>query len=150
MRPSWYYSFARLDHIDRVQLFYNAPTMYCYGILLEYENGAQRALGQCRLQVDPSRTYTKPSLLCFVNLVCKGKVDEEDDLEVVKMQFDDGAEHGHQQENWACFEMVGTLHFWFRGPQSRVHVSDGGRIPPPFEIACGTDNISGSGRRNLS
>lgn len=141
-RSSWYYSLAGLEHIYRAQVFYDATSMCCRGMLVEYDNGAQRALGQCRLQVDPSRTWIKPSRLYFANLVHKNESnvpDDEEDIEVVNLRFDDDPEHGPRSEKWECFEMVGTVHFWFRGPDAQIHVSGGAQVlPDSHSNAAGT------------
>lgn len=127
---SWYHSQAGLDHVHRVKLFYDVSTTFCQGILLEYDDGAQRALGQCRLRVDPSWTYAKPSFICFSNRAVKDS-DDDGDIRAVEIRFGEGSEHTHRREGWEYFQMVGTLHFLFASFQARVYVSDGVQILPP-------------------
>ncbi|KAE8442169.1 hypothetical protein EG329_003757 [Mollisiaceae sp. DMI_Dod_QoI] len=55
------FSSAPLESVTRVKIFYNEENGHCRGILFDYDNGAQQALGQCRLGVDPHRTCVKPS-----------------------------------------------------------------------------------------
>ncbi|KAG5794703.1 hypothetical protein H9Q69_006230 [Fusarium xylarioides] len=58
------YSQAPVKGIVRVDVYYNEANGYCRGLLLEYDNGAQRALGQCRVRVDPFKAYEKPDWIC--------------------------------------------------------------------------------------
>ncbi|KAF5647564.1 uncharacterized protein FTJAE_1620 [Fusarium tjaetaba] len=43
--------------IVHVDVYYNEANGYCKGLLLEYANGAQRALGQCRVGVDRFKAH---------------------------------------------------------------------------------------------
>nr|RBQ95628.1 hypothetical protein FVER53263_20159 [Fusarium verticillioides] len=56
---------APAKDIVHVGVYYEEASGYCRGLLLEYANGAQRALGQCRVGVDPFKSYDKPNWLCY-------------------------------------------------------------------------------------
>jgi hypothetical protein len=81
----------------------------CRGILLEYENGGQRALGQCRVNEDPFKRYPYPSLICFL----KKWITPTS----VQVHVDFGHIHGqqeaHDQPGWECHPLRGTLSFLY-------------------------------------
>lgn len=56
---------APLDNVTRLQVLGDPGTGCCHAILLDYANGSRRALGNCRLGVDPViETYPHPARLC--------------------------------------------------------------------------------------
>ena len=57
-------SSAPLDNVVCARIFENDEEE-CMGIILEYENGGMRSLGQCRLGVDFERRYYKPRYMCI-------------------------------------------------------------------------------------
>lgn len=40
------------------------------GMVFDYENGARRAVGQCRLGVDAATAFDAPSRICFRTWLC--------------------------------------------------------------------------------
>lgn len=58
------FSAAPLDNITCAKVFYQQGREYSRGLLLKYQNGAQRALGHCRVGVDPYQRYDAPRTLC--------------------------------------------------------------------------------------
>ena len=44
--------------------FYDGDNGLCRGILLCYENGGERAVGQCRIHVDRSLSVLRPTRVC--------------------------------------------------------------------------------------
>ncbi|KAF5676218.1 hypothetical protein FCIRC_7139 [Fusarium circinatum] len=56
---------ASAKDVVHVDVYYEEATGYCRGLLLEYANGAQRALGQCRVGIDPFKSCDKPNWLCY-------------------------------------------------------------------------------------
>ncbi|KAL2173135.1 uncharacterized protein P884DRAFT_265409 [Thermothelomyces heterothallicus CBS 202.75] len=122
--PFWYrHSHAPLGEVRQVRVFYRPDTKTCMGMLLDYDNGGQRAVGQCRLHVDPSRTFPRPSFVAFLNLPEYG--------EGVRVLFGDlpsldEDEHG---DSWCYFAMAGTLDFWFGPDAAAVSVREGKPIP---------------------
>ncbi|KAI1481521.1 hypothetical protein F4774DRAFT_407827 [Daldinia eschscholtzii] len=59
-----YFPSATLRNANCIQVF-NGEHWYCRGILLDYTNGAQRALGQCRIGVDSVQSYAMPAYFYF-------------------------------------------------------------------------------------
>ncbi|TFB05509.1 hypothetical protein CCMA1212_002428 [Trichoderma ghanense] len=59
-----YYSRAPLSHITRATVFLNPVHGVCRGVLLHYENGGCRTVGQCRVNVDASETVDAPTMIC--------------------------------------------------------------------------------------
>jgi hypothetical protein len=91
----------------------------CYGILLEYGNGAQRALGDYRLGyyrsgTDCMKRYWKPSRICYLShKVLNSVVNASDDP-------DHG--HDHDQAGWICNPLSGVLELWFSMDQSVIRI----------------------------
>ncbi|KAF5609154.1 uncharacterized protein FSUBG_4164 [Fusarium subglutinans] len=56
---------ASAKDVVHVDVYYEEASGYCRGLLLEYANGAQRALGQCRVGIDPFKSCDKPKWLCY-------------------------------------------------------------------------------------
>jgi hypothetical protein len=64
---------APLSSVHRAGVYYDDQTEFCVGILLEYENGSQRTVGQCRINVHPIEYYTFVSSSRFTHYrVCRG------------------------------------------------------------------------------
>ncbi|KAL6414356.1 hypothetical protein AUP68_00874 [Ilyonectria robusta] len=106
------FSFAPLDLVDCMRVFNDKLTGLCLGILLHYQNGAQRALGQCRVDVDPVEDYVKPVQLCFRRQV-RVRPGTRRQLQTTIVRGTSSQEHNHDEQGWTCFEMQGALEFWF-------------------------------------
>lgn len=59
-------SSASLKLVTQAQVFHDAETSFCKGILLDYQNGGQQALGECRLGLDPAQVYHQPTRLVLI------------------------------------------------------------------------------------
>ncbi|KAH6667292.1 hypothetical protein B0J14DRAFT_489952, partial [Halenospora varia] len=116
------FSSAPLEMVTRVQVFYNEENTYCRGILLEYENGAQQALGQCRLGVDLYKTCIKPSFLCFIHEEYL-RPRTEIRLQAVRVEFTCEPRQNQAKDSWTWFTMTGTLGFWFTNEASHLSVT---------------------------
>lgn len=57
-----YFSWAPLEHVSST--FYDLAG-FCRGIILYYENGGSRSVGECRVQVDSAKRIIDPHWLCF-------------------------------------------------------------------------------------
>jgi hypothetical protein len=99
------YSSAPLSNVIRAQIFYKSGRVSaCRGILLEYRDGSKRALGQCKLGVDPSKECMDPTQLCYNNLR----------KNTVQVKISNGTSHPrHEETGWTCCSMRGVLEFWF-------------------------------------
>ena len=118
----WYFSSAPLDNVSWIQLFHVEDGVHCRGLLLEYVGGGQRALGQCRLGVDRSKTYSRPSNMAFANVTRPRRGSDKDKIEMIeatRVGFDDVTE---DDGAWTRFAMAGTLRFWFTYEEARLEV----------------------------
>ncbi|KAJ3525967.1 hypothetical protein NM208_g11412 [Fusarium decemcellulare] len=61
-RDYMFWSWAPLDNVKSAEVFHDDEGHF-KGLLMAYNNGGQRAVGECRLGVDASKTWTKPSRL---------------------------------------------------------------------------------------
>ena len=81
---------------------YDQDKEICRGILFRYQNRGSRAVGQCRLHVDPAERITRPVQLCFrrnasiYKVEVKFKQDLREDL-----------------KGWESRPMKGLVKFWF-------------------------------------
>ncbi|KAH7111463.1 hypothetical protein B0J13DRAFT_461938 [Dactylonectria estremocensis] len=113
------FSFASLDLVDCMRVFNDKLTGLCLGILLHYQNGAQRSLGQCRVDVDPVEDYVKPVHLCFRRQV-HVRPGTPVQLQATMVRGTSSQEHNHDEQGWTCFEMQGALEFWFSCEETRL------------------------------
>lgn len=117
-----HFSTAQLENVAQAHIFYGGENGICRGVLLEYENGGQRALGQCRLNVDRVNSCTKPARICFFR-TSYFRARTEIQLKAIKVEFLPKFEqHHHVEEGWICSEMAGELDFWFSHEESDVSV----------------------------
>ncbi|KND90843.1 hypothetical protein TOPH_04652 [Tolypocladium ophioglossoides CBS 100239] len=117
--PNACFSLAPLENVSRVSVFNNKQNELCMGILLEYDNGAQRSLGQCRVDVDPVKYYVKPTRICFrrQNYVRPGSSVS---LQATMVKSTARCEHSHDEQGWTCFAMRGELEFWFSIDETKL------------------------------
>lgn len=94
-----YFSWAALHDVSSTLVFYDKATGYCRGILFRYQNQGLRAVGQCRLQVDPAESIIQPLRLCF-----RAQTNN------VQVQFKHTEMDG---EGWESRPMKGLVKFWF-------------------------------------
>jgi hypothetical protein len=118
-------SSASLENVLNIHVFTDESTRLCKGILIEYNNGFKRSLGQCRLGMDSIKSYKTPSCLshastyqpaCERHLVaCKG----------VHVIFDHQNQQYLEDEEliWEHHEMKGQLYFWFTMHEVYLKVS---------------------------
>ncbi|KAK3293661.1 uncharacterized protein B0H64DRAFT_434797 [Chaetomium fimeti] len=127
VHPTMQHSYAPLGNVARVRVFYLPNSRTCMGVLLYYDNGGQRALGQCRLHVYPSETYIRPSSIAFVKWPLSIPVGEwlssmhsvegicslyqKHEARDARVQFNGtGRQDGRA---WFHYAMTGTLDCWF-------------------------------------
>lgn len=116
------FSSAPLSGVVRAEIFRDAGTGFCQGILFTYTNGSQRALGQCRVGIDASITCKTPTYICIANFQ-HSPPKRGYRLQVSEVQVTHALEHTHrfQGVQWECFPMRGWLEFWFRRQESQVY-----------------------------
>lgn len=115
------FSSAPLENVALLHIYSDAETGLCRGILAEYNNGSQRALGECRIGMDPVCTYKNPACLCF-SRVTHHRPGTAIELKGTKVCAAYQSKHKHDEEGWSCFPMQGNLQFWFTNEQSVVDV----------------------------
>lgn len=124
--PSAHHSYAPLELVSRIRVSYHDDGMHCAGMLLEYDNGGRRAVGQCRLLVDACKTYERPPSIAFANLMgtnidpTTGKVHHYPDR--VLVSFDGPCVDGNK---WSQYAMAGTLEFWFTSWWGSISIRGG-------------------------
>lgn len=125
------FSCAPLENVRRARIFYCGDDgVHCKGLLLEYANGGQRALGQCRLLVDRCETVVAPASVALANVVWWPRLGSassttEEPLRAIRVQFD--GVHGDSDDDvsWSHFAMAGTLQLWFIHSETVASVSGG-------------------------
>ncbi|TLD28855.1 hypothetical protein PspLS_03481 [Pyricularia sp. CBS 133598] len=109
---SIYLSYAPLENATEVSIFNDRDNGRCRGLLLSYENKAQRALGDCWLGIDDEESYAEPSHICFRNTFNIPRPFDDihfNALRVVASYPD----HTHDENDWVCWTLSGTIEFWF-------------------------------------
>lgn len=90
-----------LRDVKHITVFNDAATGYFKIILLEYEDGSQRACGQCRMGVDPVKEYVKPAFICK----CEVTGRRHFDIPHYELEFNMGKHkhgHGRGSKGWKC------------------------------------------------
>lgn len=117
---------ASLERVVCAQVFSDRETERCRGILLEYEDGIKRALGQCRLGFDPVRCYEYPTRLCYLPGIYRLKRGHTREPRVVHVAFDPESDLlvRHDTGKWEICPMKGTLHFAFSCLETVLKIHD--------------------------
>ncbi|KAB5572269.1 hypothetical protein GE09DRAFT_1170482 [Coniochaeta sp. 2T2.1] len=120
-----YFSWAPLRGVSSTIVFYNQSTGFCLGIMFRYQNGGVRAVGQCRLQVDPAEIFVQPVRLCFrATSSCSHRNQM---THKVQVKFEHDAPTDFTQKNFAGWEsrpLVGLIKFWFTPESSFLVVEN--------------------------
>ncbi|KAH6989261.1 hypothetical protein BKA56DRAFT_727767 [Ilyonectria sp. MPI-CAGE-AT-0026] len=119
------FSSAPLQSIASTQAFYDRDTKVHRGILITYQDGTRRALGQCRVGLDPFRHCATPSRVCFtLPDPAQRRIRLHQEFGV-KFEFGTDVEHTHDGTDnleWICSPMEGVLQFWFSGRDTRLEI----------------------------
>lgn len=118
-----YFSWATLSNVQTAHTFHDDVTGLCKGVMLCYENGGSRALGQCRLLVDPRSTFTQPTRLCFqatTYLTSLRKWERRG----VRVVFRREETHSHVGEDWKCLPLKGILKLSFTHDETYLSVEE--------------------------
>ncbi|KAK4139871.1 uncharacterized protein C8A04DRAFT_40394 [Dichotomopilus funicola] len=109
-----FFSWAPLSAVTSTLVFYDQNTGFCRGILFHYRNGGSRAVGQCRLHVDPAKSVVQPGQLCFRTTSCLSRRDRP--IYNVEVKFKQAAQTkptGKDSDRWESRPMKGLVNFWF-------------------------------------
>lgn len=129
--PKAFFSSASLEGILNVHVFTVSWKKLCKGILIEYENGSKRAMGQCRLGLDEVQSWHKPLGMHSVPAeyernVCD-LINESRTSKSAQITFDSESSHvtedGSLEENY--YELKGRLNFWFTFHEVELQFVDG-------------------------
>ncbi|KAL7905387.1 hypothetical protein GGI35DRAFT_460585 [Trichoderma velutinum] len=107
-----YYSWASLDGVSSVVIFYEDDTEFCRGLMFYYENGARRTVGDCRVQMDREATVDKPTQICYRTKIPESENGENGIGSVCKLRVEFEHHHGHDDERWHCLPFRGIMRFW--------------------------------------
>lgn len=117
-----YFSSARLESVHTAKVFFRSQgSKFCTGVIFQYENGGQRAVGQCRPTSDACVEYSSPSFICITKATSIRGYDVKTYQSTVEFF---GAE-GHHSEDSArcCHAMSGAvLYFWFSAESTFLQV----------------------------
>lgn len=124
-------SVAPLQDVISIQVLEDERKGQAIGVLLDYSNGAQRALGNCRLDAIRVKKYWKPSRICYLNFTDDTTGDAVGPLgssqQALRHPFitagdDLDHSHDHDGEHWVCNPLRGRLECWFAIDHSSVRV----------------------------
>ncbi|PNY27728.1 Uncharacterized protein TCAP_02357 [Tolypocladium capitatum] len=116
-----YFSSAPLGDVASIRIFNDREAQACRGIVIQYVNGSQRALGQCRVGIDRDRIVMGPRRFCFASFTF-GRSYSGEQLCAAKVESST-THHEHDGTDWACNELRGVLRFWFKNRQTKLEVS---------------------------
>ncbi|KAH6855987.1 hypothetical protein B0I37DRAFT_389389 [Chaetomium sp. MPI-CAGE-AT-0009] len=100
---------------------------YCSWVYVPLPPGDTRALGDCRLYVDASAIFERPSRIAILNPTGYGEGVEVlfDELPPADEMIPNEAD----QISWSYYKMTGTLDFWFSSSRDQISVRGGTPIP---------------------
>ncbi|RSL48019.1 hypothetical protein CEP54_013128 [Fusarium duplospermum] len=104
-------SWAPLEGVSWTRTFYDKGTGFCRGIMLGYENGGSRTVGECRLHVDATKTVVQPDRICF--RIESHRTHRDRVLYRVEAEFEHSLCHEQSDQEWKCRSLCGFVKFWF-------------------------------------
>ncbi|RBQ69023.1 hypothetical protein FVER53590_00356 [Fusarium verticillioides] len=105
---------APANNVTRADGYYDRKNGYCKGLLLDYANGAQRAIGQCRVGIDPSKAYEEPSWFCYRDIYDPESFEETGSCVIECTTVKD--DHKHEPcdiDDWQCMRAGAGLYLEF-------------------------------------
>ncbi|KAI1199602.1 hypothetical protein F5X97DRAFT_332632 [Nemania serpens] len=105
-----YLSIAPLEGIRSVEVFYVQNSRHCRGMVLYYQNGCCRAVGQCRIHVDSAKKVMQPLQICFRMDSVSGKHDSV--LYAVQVDWRTDPQT-YEEEGWNYKPLKGNLLYWY-------------------------------------
>lgn len=122
--PSACNFYASLERVVCAQVFSDNESSKCRGILLEYEDGVKRTLGQCRLGFDAVRSYEHPTAFCYLtNSYRRVKHLAYENTDVyVAFDFDTGLFEVKDAAKWEIHPMKGTLQLAYTTSQTVLKI----------------------------
>ncbi|KAI7764104.1 hypothetical protein LZL87_006486 [Fusarium oxysporum] len=109
-----YLSVAPLKDVTGIQVLED-ENFECKGMIFDYSNGAQRALGDCRFGHYRVKTYVRPRRLCYCHVQPTPAI-----MRGVHVEIGSESDHAHSGDDWKCSEMEGNIEFWFSKEHSVI------------------------------
>ncbi|KAK2692253.1 hypothetical protein QWA68_008194 [Fusarium oxysporum] len=109
-----YLSVAPLKDVTGIQVLED-ENFECKGMIFDYSNGAQRALGDCRFGHYRVKTYLSPRRLCYCHVQPTPAI-----VRGVHVEIGSESDHAHSGDDWKCSEMEGNIEFWFSKEHSVI------------------------------
>ncbi|KAH8801743.1 hypothetical protein F5884DRAFT_526306 [Xylogone sp. PMI_703] len=132
--PTWgekYYFRASLDNVSSARVFfdesYAEDESFCKGIIFQYEDGSQQAVGECRVNVSGERTFASPSRLYH-------KTVPYASYGLCGLTLEFGSESSHddttrRDDGWMSHGMEGMMTFWVTMGRSVLLFDDEQELP---------------------
>ena len=126
-------SSAPLKDVTRISVFNDKKLGSCRAIMFDYQNGARRAVGNCRLGVDRVETYLDPTRICYRPILPRREhsraLDSQSsslvDRREVLVESGCDSTHQHEEAGWVCSAMEGDLEFQFSQVESIIRILAG-------------------------
>ncbi|KAF5638207.1 hypothetical protein F25303_7762 [Fusarium sp. NRRL 25303] len=109
-----YLSVAPLKDVTGIQVLED-ENFECKGMIFDYSNGAQRALGDCRFGHYRVKTYLSPRRLCYCHVQSTPAI-----VRGFHVEIGGESDHAHSGDDWKCSEMEGNIEFWFSKEHSVI------------------------------
>jgi hypothetical protein len=117
-----YFSWASLSNVSSTQTFSDRHDGYCEGIILRYGDGAERAVGQCRLGKDCQTICERPSLLHYNK--CSYITRDDKVRQTLQIVFMNKKKVGKESREGVAYResrvMKGRIVFWFTEYESVI------------------------------
>ncbi|KAH7358140.1 hypothetical protein B0T11DRAFT_283780 [Plectosphaerella cucumerina] len=110
------YSVAKLDSVAGIRVYREAATRKFRGMIIDYDDGAQRALGDCRVGIDPSEGCGSLNDFHFALSFYRNSPV----LEVVIGQTPEEVEE--KGTSWTQLVAGGILEVWFISTAATMHL----------------------------
>lgn len=118
--------YESLERVVCAKVFSENESGKCRGILLEYEDGIKRTLGQCRLGFDAVRSYEHPTSFCYLSI--SYRIHEHlayfGKNVYVAFNSETSSVEGQGTAEWEIHPMQGTLHFAYNSYETVINVYD--------------------------
>ncbi|KAF5628683.1 uncharacterized protein FTJAE_8773 [Fusarium tjaetaba] len=109
-----YLSVASLKDVTGIQVLEDG-NFECKGMIFDYGNGAQRALGDCKFGHYRVKTYLRPRRLCYCHVQPTPAIARG-----VHIEIGSESDHAHSGDDWKCSKMEGNIEFWFSKEHSVI------------------------------
>ncbi|KAI0474610.1 hypothetical protein F4859DRAFT_74248 [Xylaria cf. heliscus] len=116
-----YLSIASLEGLQSVEVFYDQSSRHCRGMVLYYQNGGCRAVGQCRFDVDSAKHFIQPSQICFRSHSVNAS--RNCIFSVVEVDWKHHP-HTHEEKGWNCQLLKGNLLYWYNQNSSFIAIEN--------------------------